>query len=197
MTHDDLSERHVASIDALIEDGERRLQDENPLVAHMTDRVTGLFNEAYTRMKLADEFKRTRRFHEPLSLILVGADQSMGPEQDERFLVDIAGIFLLESRDIDHLARISDTEALMILPHTDGDGGVVMARRILDSVRGRGLGEDEDHPRTACGAVVCFEGAGAEAPENLLERAREALDHARTLGGGGLARWSQDGVAEA
>jgi len=183
-------------IQGVLEAMEEKARLENPLSEHITDPLTGLFNAAYTSLKLADEVKKVRRFYHPLSCVLVSLDDQEGLDDPQnaqnvrRIINEIAGILLCESRDIDHLARAAEHEFVCLLPHTDTPGAVTMAERILASVRKRGfrLGESEN-PLTVSAGVAAFAGTGMEGAEELLERARAALATSRQWGGNRSTLW--------
>lgn len=190
------------NLDQVISALESRARAENPLLEHITDSLTGLYNLAFTELKLADEFKKVRRFYHPLTCVLVGLEVEgdlSEPEsaQDFRKVVnEVAGILLCESRDIDHLARSSPREFACVLPHTDTPGGVAMAERILASIAGRGFRiAGQEGPVQAAAGVASYSGTGMEAPEELLERAREALGTSRRWGGGRCTVWTAEGRA--
>jgi len=194
----DLPADPAPSIEAMLDEGERRLHEENPLVAHITDRATGLCNEAYTRMKLADEIKRARRFDEPLTLVLVCPDLDTGDTRAlESALVEISGVFLLESRDIDHLARVGPDQLLMVLPHTDEEGGITMARRVLESVASRSVELADGQSLTASAAVVSFARTGADTPEALISRVRDAISEPKGQAPNSLRIWTEAGLRTA
>src|SRR5262249_59011596 len=50
---------------------DRRAREETPLLPQLTDPITGLWNLDYTNLKLADEFKKARRFSVPLACLVL------------------------------------------------------------------------------------------------------------------------------
>ena len=116
-----------------------RFESEDTLLTKLQDAETGLFDGHYATLKLDEEWKRSHRFHQPLSLLLLdlglGADMS---DLDRRAaLAEAAGIFLNECRDIDVLARFSESVFLFLLPGTGADGAQVLANRIVGSLQER------------------------------------------------------------
>lgn len=110
------------------------------LSAKLQDPETGLFDGPYATLKLDEEWKRSRRFHLPLSLLLLdlgpGLTRLVEPAR-RALLADAAGVFLNECRDIDVLARFAPTTFLFLLPGTGPEGAEVVARRMLDALRQR------------------------------------------------------------
>jgi diguanylate cyclase (GGDEF)-like protein len=184
----------------VVEALEDRARLENPVLAHITDASTGLYNAAYTEIKLAEEYKKARRFHVPLTCVVLGLDEPQAgvePEDEaalRRTINELAGLLLCESRDIDHLARTGGREFVALLPHTDTHGGVLMAERILASIAGRRFTTGAERPVTASAGVATFAGEGLEAADRLLDRARTGLARSRAWGGNRCTVWQDDGV---
>lgn len=182
---------------AMLEAMEGRARAENPLLAHITDSLTGLYNPAYMELKLAEEFKKSRRFAIPLSCVAIGFDDAgalSDPDQSQELrsiLNEVAGLLLCESRDIDHLARQNVSEFFLLLPHTDAEGATAMSGRILASIEGRGF-ETEGRPLTASAGIATFTGADAESSEQMTERCQEALTASRRWGGNRVTVWTSD-----
>jgi|GEM_PF-7084988 diguanylate cyclase (GGDEF)-like protein len=177
------------AIDDLLADMDARAKAENPLVQYITDPSTGLFNKAYTDLKLAEECKKARRFQQPLTCLLIGLDdggQLAEPRHAEllRTVVnDLAGLLLCESRDIDHVSRYGTEEFLLLLPHTDQAGASAMARRVLSSIANRGLAKPDGTPLTGSAGIAGFLAEDEDAAQGLVTRGREALKVSRHWGG--------------
>jgi two-component system, cell cycle response regulator len=167
---------------------ETRARDENPLLPHLTDPVTGLWNVGYTNLKLAEEFKKARRFSLPLACLVMGLDEAPGEvPADEgtnrQVLTELAGLLLCESRDIDHLARLDAGTFLLLLPHTDGAGALAMTNRVLTAIEQRQLTlPGRTRPVTASVGIACFS-KDLGGPDDLVRAAHDALARAVALGG--------------
>lgn len=110
------------------------------LASRLQDPATGLYDGAYATLKLDEEWKRSRRFHQPLALLLLdlGAGVAGLPAAEQQpLLAAAAGVFLNECRDIDVLARFAPTTFLFLLPGTGADGAVVLAKRMLAALAER------------------------------------------------------------
>ncbi len=121
---------------ALLED----LVSERPttsrrLIEALSDPETSLFNFDFLGFKLDDEFKRARRFGQPLSCVVLGFDG----EADESTLGRLASIFLQAARDTDVLGRFDRSSFLFLLPNTPGRGAATMAGRIREAADAAGL----------------------------------------------------------
>lgn len=154
---------------------------ENPIVGHLTDALTGLFNVAYFDLKLAEEFKRCRRFQIPLTLVYLKLIASPSEAADDRsgpwrqVLNEAAGVLLCECRDIDILGRVDGQSFSLLLPHTDAKGAIAMAQRVLGHTPRVFEATDEKIDLRAVMGLFCYEGTGVDAPEELKRRATVAL----------------------
>lgn len=176
------------ALDDVLTEMQVRSREENPLLHHITDGVTGLFNQAYTDLKLADEVKKARRFHVPLTLMAVGLDsdspQDTITDDGGSVLNEVAGILLCESRDIDHLARYESSLFVAVLPHTDGPGAAAMAERIVRSIECRGFRSGSlGTPVTASVGIAPLSDGDPESGADLIRRAKDAMLGSRRWGG--------------
>jgi diguanylate cyclase (GGDEF)-like protein len=150
------------------------------LVDALTDPETGLYNYDYLAYKLDEEFKRARRFEQPLSCVMLGFEGSA----EEQTLRELAGIFLDTSRDTDILGRFDENSFLFLLPNTGPDGAAVMARRVGEMAQEKGLRDlVGDRMRISVGIATCPH-PDVRRREDLFARARKAFLEARQEGGG-------------
>ncbi len=157
----------------LVGEGSHRLVDA------LTDPETGLFNFDYLAYKLDEEFKRARRFEQPLSCVMLGFEGQV----EEDVLGRLASIFLGASRDTDVLGRFDLCSFLFLLPHTGPDGAAVMARRIREAAESEGLRDlVGDKLAIAVGISTCPHPA-VKRREDLFSRARAAFLAAQRDGG--------------
>jgi diguanylate cyclase (GGDEF)-like protein len=177
-----------------------RSEDENPLLKHITDPATGLYNQAYMELKLNEEFKKARRFSIPLTLVSVGFTAPVPPSEETRagrrhtrLLNEVAGVLLCESRDIDQVGRHGE-HFLLLLPHTDPSGACTMGERILASLSSRGLTVGDEAPATPLIAVgvASLDQGPVESPETLVHRAVEARQQAARDGASHCRLWGAD-----
>ena len=149
------------------------------LIDALTDPETGLYNYDYLSFKLDEEFKRARRFDQPLSCVMLGFEGQV----DDAVLAQLSGIFLNASRDTDILGRFDQSSFLFFLPNTGPDGAAVMARRIRESAEREGLRDlVGDRLSIAVGISFCPHPA-VRRREDLFSRARAAFLSAQREGG--------------
>ncbi len=173
------SDRREAAVERMREDD---LQD--GFLSLLTDAETGLFDGPFATFKLDEEYKRATRFHQPLSLILLDCGIASWPEDaSDRSLVlaEVASIFLSECRDIDTLARFTESEFLFLLPGTGVDGATAVARRMLVQLREHQYSvEFELDPVVGLATIPA---SGISDKREFLERAEACLAAARSGAG--------------
>lgn len=93
------------------------------------DLATGLYDRRTMWSRLAEEIARARRYHYPLSLMLL-AFETLDPKQAVGQLLHLAGLLKRQTRTADILARYSENTLAILLPCTDEAGAVNLAERI-------------------------------------------------------------------
>jgi len=157
----------------LIGDGAGRLIDA------LTDPETGLYSYEYLSFKLDEEYKRSMRFEQPLSCVMLGFE---GQVNDE-VLSSLASIFLNASRDTDLLGRFDQSSFLFFLPNTGPDGAEVMGTRIRAAAEEQGLRDlVGDELSISVGISFCPH-PEVKRREDLFSRARTAFFTAQHQGG--------------
>jgi len=157
----------------LVGDGSNRLIDA------LIDPETGLFSYDYLSFKLDEEFKRSKRFAQPLACVMLGFDG----QADEDVLARLASIFLNASRDTDLLGRFDISSFLFFLPNTGPDGAEVMARRICASAEEAGLRDLVGEKLRISVGISTSPHPEVARREDLFARAREAFLAAQNEGG--------------
>jgi two-component system, cell cycle response regulator len=148
--------------------------------------------ELFKRL-LAIELKRAKRYGFPLSLLVVAPDGEPvptgdGPPAAASLGLDPGALTLAVRavnraiRDIDVPVRFSDEQILVVMPHTDVDGALVVAERIRRRAR-----SGEGGITVSIGATS-LDTAGRPTFDQLLGRATRALLEARRAGGDRIAR---------
>ena len=150
------------------------------LIAAIIDEGTGLFNYAFLNYKLDEEFKRARRFHHPLSCVMLGFEG----QASEECMRELASIFLCTSRDTDVLGRFDENSFLFLLPNTGPDGARIMADRVRQLAGERGLRDLVGDPMEISVGISWYPLDTIVRKEDLYTRAREAFVAARNAGGG-------------
>ena len=102
----------------------------------LTDHKTGMLNSRGIDQPARREFARAQRLGEPLSVLLCDVDDLRGINnryghlEGDAALAVVSAAFRAELRAYDLCARFGGDEFLVVLPQTDEEGAVVVAKRI-------------------------------------------------------------------
>ncbi len=168
----------------------RRLQDELRALA-IIDPLTGLHNRRHFDIACATEWERARRDHRPLAVLFIDVDyfKSYNDYHGHRAGDDclaVVGEAVGQSlqRPADVAARYGGDEFVVLLPDTDSEGALDVARRVLAAIGAL----DIPHGASPFGLVTSSIGVAQLVPETnhtlqeLLERADRSLYAAKQAG---------------
>ncbi len=154
------------------------------------DPSTGLAVDRVFRRSVQSELRRARRYGQKVSVALFDLDdfgevnERFGRFTTDRILKEVGIILNNQIRDIDIAARPGEDEIALVLPQTDRNGGLLVAERVRAEVqrffRTREV-EGTMVRLTLTGGVATYPDDAAS-PEQLLERAAQALYHAKASG---------------
>ena len=102
----------------------------------VTDELTGLFNRRRFQEAMATEVERSKRFGQPVGLVLLDLDDfktvndTYGHQQGDLVLREVARVLRETSREIDEPARYGGEELAVVLPGTDLEGAYNLAERV-------------------------------------------------------------------
>jgi diguanylate cyclase (GGDEF)-like protein len=105
------------------------------------DSLTGLFNRRAFEKKITEEFERSKRYHNPLSVLILDIDNfkvindTYGHHGGDAALVKISETFRARTRQSDFPSRYGGEEFVLILPETDQDSALQVAGKIHESIR--------------------------------------------------------------
>lgn len=122
-----------AGLDAILEGKES--SERERFLQRITDPETGLYTSDFTLHRLDEEFKRAMRFRYPLGVVALSFDGEASAET----LLDVAGVILLDTRDVDIAGRFGHSAFLALLPHTGPAGVEVFAARVRSGLEERSL----------------------------------------------------------
>ena len=155
------------------------------------DGLTGLYNHAYFKIRLAEELVRASRFKRSLSINLFDLDHfkscndTYGHEAGNELLKEVADLLKRNLREVDFPARYGGDEFVILLPETGLDLAIEVAERLCGVVeRHRFLTSHQKGPLaiTISGGVAAFDRTRST-PELLLDAADRALYKAKADGG--------------
>jgi diguanylate cyclase (GGDEF)-like protein len=171
--------------------GERILNLEARLKEMATrDRLTNLFNRQAFDSRLEDEIQRVRRYHRPLSLIMLDVDHfkayndAHGHIKGDAVLSELGSLLTASVRNTDFVARYGGEEFAILLPETSKANAGVVAEKVRAAVEAYPFPLRETQP----GGAVTFSVGLASCPDDmadpgdLLESADQALYRAKRQG---------------
>lgn len=149
-----------------------------PLSDQLNDPLTGLVTQEFFLHKLTEEVRRSQRYKQPLSLIVAQVksmskiQQQYGASAGDEALLELASIFLCESRDVDVAGRVAD-EVVLLMPATDRSGGETVAQRVGQSAKDRVLSFDgKEVPLQVLVGLATLPLRSTQHPQDLLQAAR-------------------------
>ena len=156
----------------------------------VTDELTGLYNLRHFHETLDGEIERSRRFSQPVGLMLLDIDNfksvndTYGHQQGDLVLIEVGRVLRALSRDIDEPARYGGEEMAVILPQTDVAGAELLAERMRAAVAGIDIERLDGGGRlqvTASFGVASLP-ANARDKDSLIAEADAALYRAKRAG---------------
>jgi len=105
------------------------------------DRLTGLYVHSFIEAELENLLAQARRYKFPVSFIMFDVDKfkqvndQYGHMAGNKLLKAVAEKLRDCSRDSDLVARYGGDEFEIVLPHTDKEGGLAYAEKLLKGVR--------------------------------------------------------------
>lgn len=183
--YSDLALATVLANQAAIAIEKARLYEETRQKA-ISDGLTGLYNHTYFYESLESEFRRSKRYRRPLSLIILDIDDFK--KYNDRFGHQIGDSALKVAsdqlkkilRDSDIIARYGGDEFAAILPETDIFDAKTLAKRIYETFKKCSVG-DKTIPITASIGVASAPKDAAN-PTDLIAKADMAMYSAKLQG---------------
>ena len=106
-----------------------------------SDQLTGIRNRRYFEQRVIDEYKKFKRYQEPLFIFMMDVDNfknvndTYGHEAGDLVLKDIVHSIQTVIRESDLFARYGGDEFVILALKTDRDGAKVLAEKIIDNVK--------------------------------------------------------------
>jgi diguanylate cyclase (GGDEF)-like protein len=171
-----------------------RMHEEIEFMA-TTDGLTGLFNHRILQERLTAELKRSERYATPLSLLLADIDyfkkvnDVYGHPAGDLVLKGMAKILKYEVRDVDIAARYGGEEFAVILPGTDSRGAKNFAERLRKAIMAEVFLADGKTLKVTASIGIATAPADSQTKEDLIEKADQALYHAKHQGRNQSVNW--------
>jgi diguanylate cyclase (GGDEF)-like protein len=170
----------------------------------ITDPLTGLYNYRYFYQRLGAELARSKRYHHPLSIIMLDLDDfkkindQYGHLVGDRVLQEVASAIrgnirrydepmIVRGAEIDIVSRYGGEEFIIIQPDTPLAGALVCAERLRVILETRlaalcGLPDDGNPPARISGSFGVADYRHGESLEDLVKRADTASYQAKEQG---------------
>lgn len=154
------------------------------------DELTSIYNRRFMRSRLDMEWSRSRRFDQPLSLLMMDIDNfkqlndTYGHPFGDGVLKKIAKILLRSVRRVDTVARYGGEEFLVLLPKTAKQKAVEVAEKLRRAIERQLFATadgDKQVPVTLSIGVATFP-VDATTKEQLIDLADQALYQAKSRG---------------
>ncbi|MGD8366102.1 MAG: GGDEF domain-containing protein [Desulfobacterales bacterium] len=157
----------------------------------ITDEITSLFNRTYFRFKLTDEMRRAQEDGMDLSLIMFGIDDfgQYSDEIEDYLLRSVAMLLRRHIRKTDLPFRCGRNRFALLLPGCSGKAATSLAEKLADAVGRHPFSDPHNLPLKRV-TISCGVAFSADNAEDLVDRAKAALDRARARG---RARTAVDG----
>ncbi len=166
-------------------------------MAH-TDGLTGLYNHRHFQERLAEEFKRLDRYPGDLSFLLMDIDyfkkvnDTYGHPAGDAVLRRLAAILKSTLRSAaDFPARYGGEEFAAVLVNTDQEAARKIAERLRKHVQSETFQTDAGPLKITLSIGVASYPLDATTRETLIERADQALYHAKRSGRNRCVRASE------
>jgi len=160
----------------------------------ITDPLTGFYTFAHFKEVLFVEVKRARRYGFPLSIALASFDALSVPMKDDLKAQLFGGLALAvrrSLRDTDLPVQYGPERVLLLMPHTDLQGALVVSRRICERVARASLthGDAVLRPTVSVGVSATPSQRGEFSFADLSRQAQLSLESAVAQGGNRVEFW--------
>jgi len=147
------------------------------------DRLTGILNRKGFQSFFQKEFHRAKRYHRPLSLVMIDVDHfktindALGHQAGDFVLREIAGCLKNSIRQADILFRYGGDEFAILLPDTDRKQAEMLLKRVLSDVGNHAFEWESNkiNVKISCGISTTSELASYENEKDLISKADEKL----------------------
>ncbi|MBM4055323.1 MAG: EAL domain-containing protein [Planctomycetes bacterium] len=153
---------------------ERKNFESRLLYLANNDPLTNLFNRRRFREELNTMLAQSLRYGIKGALLFLDLDNfkyvndTLGHQKGDELLKKFAVLLRQRMRETDILARFGGDEFAILLPHTNAEKAMEIARHIIELVREKMLMDDETHPVGISIGIVLFPEHGTDADKLLV-----------------------------
>jgi len=156
-----------------------------------TDPLTGIANRRKMTEQIAQELERARRFHHPLSLLMIDIDHfkrindTYGHDVGDQAIIQTATMLTASLRAVDMVARFGGEEFVLLMPETHIAVAVHAAERLRQRAAEMRLRTEfgvEVELTISIGVAAADPHGTPDTPSSLLVRSDKALYRAKKEG---------------
>jgi len=153
------------------------------------DSLTGIYNRRHLDEILHREVERAKRYNQTISILMIDIDDfkkyndTYGHLAGDEILKKVGDFLVHSLRSVDLVFRYGGEEFVVMLPQTFKQGGVEVAKRLLNLGR-------QNIPITISIGVAAFP-EDAQERDDLLAKADSALYQAKHLGKDRICLWGE------
>lgn len=158
----------------------------------VTDHLTGLFNNTFTRKRLTEDIKRSASLQKPCSFVIFAIDRFSDFTRDfghipaENMLIRVASIFKESVTGTEKAARFGDHEFALILPGRNKRESIRVADEIRKGVERAFAKEIDPRRKLTCTGAITENPIDGVTAEELILRASVILSEAMQKGGNSI-----------
>jgi diguanylate cyclase (GGDEF)-like protein len=149
------------------------------------DELTGVYNRRFILEKLESEIEISKRYHSPLSIIILDIDNfkdindNLGHLAGDKVLIKTSETIRNSLRESDNFGRIGGEEFIIVLPNTDLEKAHMCGERIRTNISSQSF-EQHDYVVTVSGGIASY--VYNESMESFFKRADNLLYKAKKTG---------------
>lgn len=177
----------------------QKIQDDETLLRSLasTDSLTGLFNRRYFLEAIDKEFSRAKRYHSPMSVVLMDIDyfkqinDTYGHPKGDEVLISFAKTIAQGLRKSDIVARLGGDEFVILLPETSLEKSKKMSQRLCQNISRLNVPFKSGQITITSSIGVADYGDNCNSVEDLLHRCDRALYNAKEKGRNRVEFWHE------